>query len=54
MRKRMLDTSDRILADDIPYDRVCGIGLEAKGPDILVTEELLGVHFLGKNFQRVR
>ncbi len=54
IRQYLLDTADKTLIEASPYDKIWGIGLSAKNPDIYDESKWCGKNLLGKCLMMVR
>lgn len=54
LKKKILDTNDKILVEASPYDKIWGVGLKEDDPKILDPNNWKGLNLLGKVLMNVR
>jgi len=54
LKRQLLDTGTKTLAEASPYDRIWGIGLTAEDPRATSPSKWEGTNLLGKALERVR
>lgn len=53
-RRFLLDTSDKVIVEASPYDKIWGVGLPADHPDIIAPDKWPGLNLLGEVLMSVR